>query len=81
MKKYVKGLICGMMILSMALPMGVTHSMVNTINVYGAEQILNIRRKCGDDVKYSYNKDTKTLTISGTGEMWMKQSFQGCCRS
>ncbi len=25
---------------------------------------------CGDDVKYSFNKSTKTLTISGTGAMY-----------
>lgn len=76
MKKYAKGLICGMMILSMALPMGVTPSMVNTTNVYGADvNAALLEGKCGDDVKYSYNKDTKTLTISGTGEMWDETKF------
>lgn len=29
-----------------------------------------VEGKCGDNVKYIYDENTKTLTISGKGEMW-----------
>ncbi|MFR4318223.1 MAG: hypothetical protein ACLT2Z_01350 [Eubacterium sp.] len=32
-----------------------------------------VEGKCGDNVKYIYDENTKTLTISGKGEMWMIQ--------
>lgn len=36
------------------------------ITIYGSF----ISIKCGDNLTWTYSKDTKTLTISGTGAMW-----------
>lgn len=30
----------------------------------------SVEGKCGDNVKYTYDENTKTLTINGKGEMW-----------
>lgn len=40
-----------------------------------AEKAVVTEGRCGDTANYSYNSETKTLTISGTGDMWDDTGF------
>ena len=58
---------------TMAMTMAVT--VVMPANVTKAAEKVNeaattVEGRCGDTANYSYNSATKTLTISGTGDMW-----------
>lgn len=70
MRKLIQGIICGTMILTLAAPVGMISNPVTGVSVYAQEQKNISTGKCGDNVIYTYDKDTKTVTVSGSGEMW-----------
>lgn len=77
MMRKIKGIILGVTMMSMvggmAMPANLP-SAVTGINVVKAENI-TYKGKCGDHATYKYDKDTRTLTISGTGDIWDDAGF------
>lgn len=68
---------------TLAMTMAVPTVMPTYVTVKAAEQTTEKKEskdvitegRCGDSANYSYNATTKTLTISGTGEMWDDTGF------
>lgn len=60
------------MAMTMAVPMGMPADITGT-TVMAKEKVTEGR--CGDNATYSYDAETKTLTINGTGEMWDDTGF------
>lgn len=70
--KFFAVLTAATMALTMAVP-AVMPANVTEVTVKAAENVTEGR--CGDNVNYSYDSTTKTLTISGTGDMWDDTGF------
>ena len=49
---------------------GTSNNSVNTMLRRAVGNETSYSGKCGDDVNFTYDESTKTLSISGTGEMW-----------
>ena len=62
------------MAMTMAVPM-VMPADITGITVMAEEKAGVTEGRCGDSATYSYDTDTKTLTINGTGEMWDDTGF------
>lgn len=76
MRKFVRGLICGMMVLTLSVPTGIIPNTAMERTVYATEADTTVLEgRCGDNTKYTYDSGTNTLTISGTGEMWDEIKF------
>lgn len=73
----IKSIILGVTMMSMvggmAMPANLP-SAVTGVNIVKAENI-TYKGKCGDHATYKYDKDTSTLTISGTGDIWDDAGF------
>lgn len=52
------------------MPLGLTAGAVKAAEVTTTAPSQKIEGRCGDNAIYSYDKATRTLTISGTGAMW-----------
>ena len=52
------------------MPLELTTGVVKAVEVTTAAPSQKIEGRCGDNAIYSYDKATRTLTISGTGAMW-----------
>ena len=52
------------------MPLGLTAGAVKAVEVTTTAPSQKIEGRCGDNAIYSYDKATRTLTISGTGAMW-----------
>ena len=52
------------------MPLGLTAGAVKAAEVTTTAPSQKIEGRCGDNAIYSYDKVTRTLTISGTGAMW-----------
>lgn len=61
------------------MPLGLTAGAVKAAEVTTTAPSQKIEGRCGDNAIYSYDKATRTLTISGTGAMWngTKYSYLG----
>ena len=49
-----------------------TQNQETTKNVEASKNVLT--GKCGDNATYTYDKDAKTIVVSGTGAMWAQIS-------
>lgn len=67
------GLMVMGMVVSTAMPTGVPGAHGLGTSVYA--ETIQAQGKCGDNVTYKYDDETKTLTISGTGSMWDDYGF------
>ena len=52
------------------MPLELTTGVVKAVEVTTTAPSQKIEGRCGDNAIYSYDKATRTLTISGTGAMW-----------
>ena len=52
------------------MPLELTTGVVKAVEVTTTVPSQKIEGRCGDNAIYSYDKATRTLTISGTGAMW-----------
>ena len=52
------------------MPLELTTGVVKAVEVTNTAPSQKIEGRCGDNAIYSYDKATRTLTISGTGAMW-----------
>ena len=61
------------------MPLELTTGVVKAVEVTTTAPSQKIEGRCGDNAIYSYDKATRTLTISGTGAMWngTKYSYLG----
>lgn len=61
------------------MPLELTTGVVKAVEVTTSAPSQKIEGRCGDNAIYSYDKATRTLTISGTGAMWngTKYSYLG----
>lgn len=71
-KKLMLSLLAMSMVMTTAVPVGIPGVSAGTVSVYAATAS---QGKCGDSATYKYDEDTKTLTISGTGDMWDDYGF------
>lgn len=52
-----------------------TQNQETTKNVEASKNVLT--GKCGDNATYTYDKDAKTIVVSGTGAMWDDMEILG----
>lgn len=71
---FMLGLMVMGMVASTAMPSGMPGATVLGTSIY-ADTVEAPQGKCGDNVTYKYDNETKTLTISGTGPMWDDYGF------
>lgn len=71
-KKFMLGLLAMSMVMTTAMPIGIPGVSAGMEVVSAAT---NAQGKCGDNATYKYDDETKTLTISGTGDMWDDYGF------
>lgn len=72
-KMFMLGFMVMSMVASTGMPAGVPGAPVLGTSVYA--ETVAAQGKCGDNVTYSYDNKTQTLTISGTGAMWDDYGF------
>lgn len=71
---FMLGLMVMGMVASTAMPLGVPGAQILGRSVY-ADTVEAPQGKCGENVTYKYDSESKTLTISGTGAMWDDYGF------